>query len=72
MRIVLLGAAGFIGTNIIMELAKNTDNVITAVDQNLTYLQNLEKMNFHNLRICVSNLTVDVDYEQLVENQDVV
>lgn len=72
MKIMILGAAGFIGTNLIIELAKNSNNIITAVDQSLIYLQKLKNMKFPNLCIVESKLTVDDDYDHLVENQDVV
>ena len=33
MKILLLGAAGFIGTNLTIELAKKTEDEITLVDR---------------------------------------
>lgn len=38
MKILLLGAAGFIGTNLTIELAKNTKDEITLIDRNIDFL----------------------------------
>lgn len=44
MKILLLGAAGFIGTNLTIELAKKTEDEITLVDA-------LPLIDFHGLSI---------------------
>lgn len=72
MNVILLGAAGFIGTNIVIALAKEGGHRITVVDRNRTYFQALEDMNIQNLRIVQSNLTMDADFESLVKGQDIV
>lgn len=72
MKIVLLGAAGFIGTNLVIELAKNPENEITVVDSNKAYFQNIVNLNLPQLNIVESNLTIDTDYEDLVSGQDLV
>lgn len=72
MNVILLGAAGFIGTNIVIALAKEGGHKITVVDRNKAYFQTLEDMHIPNLRIIPSNLTMDADYETLVKGQDVV
>ena len=72
MKIILLGAAGFIGTNLAIELSKYPENEITLVDWNRTYFNTLENMNLPNLRIIQFDLTMDADYEHLVEGQDIV
>ncbi len=72
MKIILLGAAGFIGTNLIIELAKNQENQITVVDRNRTYFKTILDMNLSNLNIIQSELTMDSDYESLVKGQDLV
>lgn len=70
MRIIVLGAAGFIGTNLVIELAKNPNNEITVVDRNISFFKVLMDMNLHNLRIIESDLTMDSNYEELVEGHD--
>lgn len=72
MNVILLGAAGFIGTNLVIELAKNPDYQITVVDKEKSYFQTLENMNIRNLNIVQSDLLMDSDYESLVKGQDVV
>lgn len=72
MKIILLGAAGFIGTNLVIELAKNKKNEITVVDRNKTYFSTLQNMDIPHLRIVESDLTMDSDYMSLVANQDLV
>ena len=37
MNIAILGAAGFIGTNLALELVKDESNVITLVDKDKSY-----------------------------------
>ena len=72
MKIILLGAAGFIGTNLIIQIAKNQNNVITVVDRNKSYFEVLKTMSIPNLRILESEMSVGTDFERLVEGQDVV
>lgn len=72
MNIVILGAAGFIGTNLLIELAKNSENCITAVDKNLIYFSHLKNLNLVNVLFKESSLGVDSDYDSLVSGADIV
>ena len=72
MKVILFGAAGFIGTNLIIQMAKNQNNVITVVDRNKSYFEVLKTMSIPNLRILESEMSVGTDFERLVEGQDVV
>lgn len=72
MNIVVIGAAGFIGTNLIIDLAKCSHNQITAVDSDLAYFKNLEKLRLSTVRCVVSPLTEDIDFVHLVSGQDIV
>lgn len=72
MNIILLGASGFIGTNLVVELAKNSDNKITVVDREKSFFYNIEALNLPNLNIVQSSLSMDSDYEKLVEGQELV
>ncbi|WP_022772878.1 NAD-dependent epimerase/dehydratase family protein [Butyrivibrio sp. AE2015] len=72
MKIILLGAAGFIGTNLVIELAKNPDNEITVVDREKSYFKNIIDLNLPHVNIVESDLTMDTDYEELVQNKDLV
>lgn len=72
MKIILLGAAGFIGTNLIIELAKNPANELTVVDRDREYFKVLEGLGIPNIHYIPSDLTMDTDYDQLVAGQDLV
>ena len=72
MRIVLLGGAGFIGTNLVLELAKDPMNEITVVDKDALFFKTLEEMHLPMLKFVESDFSADSDYEQLVAGQDIV
>ena len=72
MNIILLGAAGFIGTNLTIALAKNKNNKITVVDQHKEYFANLKSFNFSNVVFLETELSFDTDYEKVVSGQEVV
>ncbi|MBR2923687.1 MAG: NAD-dependent epimerase/dehydratase family protein [Clostridia bacterium] len=72
MKIILLGAAGFIGTNLVFELAKDPANQITVVDRDISYFQNIMDRHLQNVRPVESALAVDTDYEALVRGHEVV
>ena len=72
MKIILLGAAGFIGTNLVIELAKNPKNIITVVDRDNEFFKHIIALNLPNLYFIESELTMDIDYEELVFDQDLV
>lgn len=72
MKIIMFGAAGFIGTNLAIELSKDPNNDITIVDRNKEHFITLEEMQLSNLHSLQFNLIMDADYDRLVEGQDVV
>lgn len=71
MNVLILGAAGFIGTNLTIKLAENKDNQITLVDKSKSYFSNIEKFNFANVEIKESSLDADMDFS-ILEGQDTV
>ena len=71
MDILLLGAAGFIGTNLTIKLAESKDNKITLVDKKKEYFVNIEKFEYQNLDIIESSLDENMDFSFL-EGKDVV
>lgn len=71
MNIIVLGAAGFIGTNLSIALANNKENKVTLVDRNKEYF-NKKLYNLENIRIIENNLNVESDFETLLNNQDIV
>ena len=72
MKIVILGAAGFIGTNLVIELAKDKTNEITVVDRDRVYFKAIEDLKIANLRIIQTDLTLDTNFDELVDNQEIV
>ena len=71
MNILILGAAGFIGTNLAIKLAGNGADHITVVDKRKAYFLNIEKFGFGNVEIRESSLDCDMDFSVL-RNQDIV
>ncbi len=72
MNIVLLGAAGFIGTNLTIQLAKNEDDHITLIDVSRLYFKIIEDMKFPNVSIKESGFGLETDFNLLVAGQDIV
>jgi UDP-glucose 4-epimerase len=72
MNVILLGAAGFIGTNLAMSLAKNKDINLTLVDAEKKYFPDIITANYSDIKIKESPFQMDTDFEQLLEKQDVV
>lgn len=72
MRIVILGAAGFIGANLTLELIKNPDNEITLVDRSKAYFGWTKYCSNKNYRIIESVFEESTSFDNLLENQDIV
>lgn len=72
MNIVLLGAAGFIGTNLTIALAKDPMNILRLVDKDRSYFADIEVMNSERVTVIESPLEVNTNFDELVEGQDIV
>lgn len=72
MRILVLGAAGFIGTNLLLSLSGNESNRITAVDQKQEYFQHLSGIHLGNTEIMVRQMDEKTDFCPIVAGHDVV
>lgn len=72
MNIILLGAAGFIGTNLVIALTKDNANHITVVDRNRAYFKAVDDMKLSNVDFIESDLTMDTDFDCLLQNQEIV
>ncbi|NTW72547.1 MAG: NAD-dependent epimerase/dehydratase family protein [Eubacteriaceae bacterium] len=78
MNIIILGAAGFIGTNLTLALAKETDkygncvNHITVFDREGIDFSNITKNGFSNITIMNGNFDGDSDFENITRDQDIV
>ena len=69
MNILLLGGAGFIGTNLTLALAADPGNRITVADRDASYFQPFGEMGIRNVRTVVSALEEE-DFDRLLEGQD--
>lgn len=72
MKILILSGAGFIGTNLVLSLAKKTDNHITVVDTDDSFFLNLKNRGFDNVEFVTSALDINTDFHTLLDGQDVV
>lgn len=71
MRIVILGAAGFIGTNLALEISKNKENEVTLVDTCKSYFADAVKQRFSEQQLIETSFDQKMNYSVL-NNQDVV
>lgn len=72
MKVIILGGAGFIGTNLIIQLAPQKDISITAVDNKLLYFRASEFQNFSNIHLVESDFTDSTDFDSLVAGHEIV
>lgn len=72
MNIVILGAAGFIGTNLTIRLAQDSTNHITIIDKQKDFFKHIVEMSFTNVKICVADLSDDMNFDNILRNQDIV
>ena len=64
-KILVLGASGFIGKNIALNLSKNKKNSVSG-----TYFKN--KVIIKNVRMIKSNLTLRKDVDKVIKGNDIV
>lgn len=72
MNILILGAAGFIGTNLILELAQDKQNYITAVDTNKMYFGNKFSVGYDNVTLIEDVFSESTKFDQILKDQDIV
>ena len=70
MNVLVLGAAGFIGTNLVKKLNKSYE--ITVYDQNKTALERLYQLTNGTINIKSGNLLCNSDFNAILQGQDVV
>ena len=71
MKILLLGAAGFIGTNLALALSKDKNNIITAVDSNINFFAPVLR-NIENIKIKETSICNDCDFDNILNGQEVI
>ena len=72
MNILILGAGGFICTNLTLKLAEEKSNIITLVDKSKGYFIFDETECPENVSMVESDFTHDTDFDKLLVNQDIV
>lgn len=72
MNTIILGAAGFIGTNLTLRLSKNPNNNIVLVDRNQDKLKRLQSLCKGNVYVRESHLKPGTDFIELLKGQDIV
>lgn len=78
MNIIILGGAGFIGTNLTIALAKEKDeynncvNHITLFDREDADFSNITKFGFKNISIITGYFNMESNFETITKNQDIV
>lgn len=77
-NIIILGAAGFIGTNLTIALSKEKDkynnfvNNITLFDKEDANYFNIKEFNCSNISIMTGNFNMESNFEAITQNQDIV
>lgn len=71
MNIVVVGGAGFIGTNLAIKLSKIVGNNLIIVDKTESYFDNLKSLKLNNTHYLVDPLNMDSNFDFL-NDQDIV
>ena len=72
MKILLLGGAGFIGTNLAIALSREAGNEITVADREASYFSAYERLRLPGVRTVAAGLGPEADFDALVSGQEVV
>ena len=71
-KIILFGGAGFIGTNLAIELSQDENNDITLVDRDINLFEDLRKLNLQKFSYVESDFSENTNFDELLEGQEVV
>ncbi len=71
-KIILFGGAGFIGTNLAIELSQDENNDITLVDRDINFFEDLKKLNLQKFSYVESDFSENTNFDELLEGQEVV
>ena len=72
MNILILGGAGFIGTNLTFTLAREKNNTITLFDKEFIDFSHITKLGFGNISIVKGSFDLESDFVKITAHQDVV
>lgn len=71
MKHLILGAAGFIGTNLAIQLSKQEDIDLILVDEKKEYFKRLEELQLRNAELRIQTFSNDMDFDSLLDGVDV-
>lgn len=72
MKSVIIGGADFIGTNLAIHLARETEGQITIIDREDYYFDTLKSLNLPRITYKAAPFSIDADFDEQVKGQDVV
>ncbi len=72
MKVVLLGAASFIGTNLAIKLSESGKDEITLVDINKSFFGIIKNLNLRNIRYKESSFDNNTNFDSLLSGQDII
>lgn len=70
MNVVVLGAAGFIGTNLAMELVKNQNDDIYLVDTDINFFTNKYILEQKNVHLVTMEFNTESDFDSVLKGMD--
>lgn len=72
MNILIMGAAGFIGTNLAIELTKNNEDIVTVLDEKKEYFSNYPENVLNQVKMIELQFSNETKFFQCTYNQDIV
>lgn len=72
MNIIILGAAGFVGTNLAIQLSANLSNKLTLVDASEKYFDTIKSLHLPNTSFKECDFCDHTDFASLLQGQDIV
>jgi UDP-glucose 4-epimerase len=72
MNIAIFGAAGFIGTNLAIQLSSVPKTNLTLVDGEMGYFDTIKSLNLPNTKYVEAKFLEGTDFDQILKNQDLV
>ena len=70
MKIIIIGGAGFIGTNLVLKLAE--ENEICVVDKEEVYFEYLKSLGLKNVIFKTTSFDINTDFNDVVRGYDIV
>lgn len=71
MKVILLGAAGFIGANLTIKMLEDYENEITLVDRDEKYFSQIRRLGM-KLSVIESDFSENVNFDDILSGQEIV